>query len=583
MKHAHALFISLLMTALTTMGSYAQQGPDRIRINQIGYALQQEKVAAIITTGADSEVFVVLDAFTQKQVWQGKLTPAQASANSSLRVQIADFSQLQQPGRYHLVVEKDTSYPFAIGNGLLNDVAKASIKAFYFQRSAMALEQQYAGSWSRGAGHPDSAVIVHASAADNNRKAGTVIATPGGWYDAGDYNKYVVNSGITMGTMLSAWEDGSAYFKKQILNIPESGDSVPDLLNELVYNLRWMLSMQDAADGGVYHKCTNAGFDGMVMPGVTTLPRYVTQKSTAAALNLAAVAAQAARVLRPFATAFPQLADSCLTAARKAWQWASLHPQAFYIDKAINAAFDPDITTGEYGDRQLTDEWFWASCEMYITTLQRLFLDTAVKYLPDTFILPGWSMVYGLGYYSINRLRKLLPADATTLVTTIQQQLKQQADVYVQAMHRSAFRVVIGQQAHDFVWGSNAIAANQGVLLLNAWYITGNNNYLIAAAANADYLLGRNATGYCFVTGFGCRSPLHPHHRISAADDVEAPVPGLLTGGPNPGMQDGCHYPFTEPETAYTDDTKSFASNEIAINWNAPLVYLLNVLNSITR
>ncbi|WP_253810033.1 glycoside hydrolase family 9 protein, partial [Hydrotalea flava] len=97
--------------------------------------------------------------------------------------------------------------------------------------------------------------------------------------------------------------------------------------------------------------------------------------------------------------------------------------------------------------------------------------------------------------------------------------------------------------------------------------------------SNADYLLGRNATGYCYVTGFGSKSPMHPHHRPSIADGIGAPVPGLLVGGPNPGKQDGQEYPNTFPETAYTDNDKAYACNEIAINWNAPAVYLFNGLS----
>ena len=92
-------------------------------------------------------------------------------------------------------------------------------------------------------------------------------------------------------------------------------------------------------------------------------------------------------------------------------------------------------------------------------------------------------------------------------------------------------------------------------------------------------MLGRNATGYCFVTGTGTKSPVHPHHRISEGDAVNEPVPGLLVGGPNSGMQDRAFYTYKETETAYSDITESYASNEIAINWNAPMVYLINAIN----
>ena len=139
----------------------------------------------------------------------------------------------------------------------------------------------------------------------------------------------------------------------------------------------------------------------------------------------------------------------------------------------------------------------------------------------------------------------------------------------------------MGSRKSDFNWGSNSNAANQGILMINAWKLTGDIKYANAALTNLDYICGRNATGYHFVTGFGKRSPKHPHHRPSEADAVAEPVPGLMAGGPNPGMQDKCNYTFKEPETAYVDDYCSYASNEIAINWNAPLVYLANAIEAI--
>ena len=155
------------------------------------------------------------------------------------------------------------------------------------------------------------------------------------------------------------------------------------------------------------------------------------------------------------------------------------------------------------------------------------------------------------------------------------------ADSLLQNRESNAFHTVMGGSTRDFAWGSNAVAANQGILLLNAYRITGNKKYIDGAISNADYILGRNATGYCFLTGAGTFSTRDPHHRPSVADGIDDPVPGLLAGGPNPGKQDGCNYAFSEPETTYLDANCSYASNEIAINWNAPLVYLLNALEFI--
>src|SRR5690606_4601775 len=139
--------------------------------------------------------------------------------------------------------------------------------------------------------HPDTEVEVHASAASADRPAGTVISAPRGWYDAGDYNKYIVNSGISTWTLLAALEHFPTFWRQRDVNIPESGDAVPDLLDEARWNLLWMLDMQDPADGGVYHKLTTLRFGGMEMPERDTARRYVVQKTTAATLDFAAVMA----------------------------------------------------------------------------------------------------------------------------------------------------------------------------------------------------------------------------------------------------------------------------------------------------
>ena len=122
---------------------------------------------------------------------------------------------------------------------------------------------------------------------------------------------------------------------------------------------------------------------------------------------------------------------------------------------------------------------------------------------------------------------------------------------------------------------------NQGVSLMYAYLLTDKEVYLTNAFRNMDYILGRNATGFCYVTGLGAKSPKHPHHRLSASDDIEDPIPGFLVGGPNPGQQDGAFYPTASPDESYVDTEDSYASNEVAINWNASLVALASSLDAL--
>jgi len=307
------------------------------------------------------------------------------------------------------------------------------------------------------------------------------------------------------------------------------------------------------------------------------LPRYVVQKGTAATLDFAAVCAQSARIFLKFKKQLPGLSDSCLKAAAAAWQWAVKNPSIPYKQDELNKNFKPMITTGAYGDNHLEDEWFWAACELYATTNDEQYYKRVAEGVKALMTLPSWANVQMLGYYTLCRNEKSMNTHVQD-IPGIKKQLVAFANSLVADIDQNAFQTVMGQSRNDFVWGSNAVAANQGILMINAYLGTKDKKYIDYALTNLDYILGRNATGYCFVTGFGAKSTLHPHHRPSVADGIEAPVPGLLAGGPNPGMQDKCQYAFTEPETAYSDTDCSYASNEIAINWNAPLVYLVNAI-----
>lgn len=585
------MYYFLVFLFILSQHLIAQSSQDLIKINQAGYYPKGPKLAILTSAHQDDDYadknflgFFVLRANSSDTVYKNSLGALQASKNSSLKTRIADFTAFQQEGQFVIYIPGiGTSYPFQIKNEVNKEAAIASLKGFYYQRVSMPLEEAYAGKWHRPAGHPDTAVLVHPSAVSSKRPAGTIIASPGGWYDAGDYNKYIVNSGITMGTLFSAYEDFNTYFNTLNTNIPESKNAAPDIIDEAVYNLRWMLTMQDPKDGGVYHKCTNASFDGMVRPGVTKLPRYVVQKATGAALDFAAVMAQAARLLKNFESSYPRLADSCLEAATYAWQWAQKNPAIFYNQNSINEKFTPKITTGAYGDRSFKDEWFWAASELLVSTGKKIYYDSLSKRLGDSVSLPSWASVGMLGYYTLARSKNTLPSFAKAVLPQIEKRITELADALAATADSNAFRTVMGGSPKDFIWGSSSVAANQGIALINAYFITKNKRYIDGALTNLDYLLGRNATGYCFLTGIGSKRVMRPHHRPSISDGIEDPVPGLLSGGPNPGKQDKCHYDHSDPETAFSDTDCSYASNEIAINWNAPMVYLANAIEALQK
>ncbi len=565
-------------------GQVQQQVSENIRLNQVGFYPNATKLAVVVGENGGGK-FYVRSPDQQKVLFTGQLSESKPGEFSNRPTRVADFTGFTGQGRFVLDIPGvGQSYPFEIRPNVHREATAASIKGFYFQRASTGLPEAYAGKWARPLGHPDDKVLVHPSAATAQRPAGTMLSSPRGWYDAGDYNKYIVNSGITMGTLFSAYEDFPAYFKTLELNIPESGNKVPDLLDEALWNLRWMLTMQDPNDGGVYHKLTNANFDGMVMPKEATKPRYVVQKGTAATLDFAAVMAQASRVYKSYEREFPGLADSCLTAATKAWEWARKNPEVRYEQEALSQQHKPAITTGAYGDGEFSDEFIWAAAELYATTKQDSYY-TAVNMLPDKNMpLPGWPQVRLLGYYTLVRLGDSLTPVAKKDLPELKARLVAHADELMRGADTRSYRTVMGKTEQEYIWGSSSVAANQGIALIQAYQLTRDKKYIRAALSNLDYLLGRNATGYSFLTGFGSKPTMHPHHRPSIADGVVEPVPGLLSGGTNAraDKQDKCTtYTSAFADEMYSDDDCSYASNEIAINWNAPFVYLVGAMEAL--
>jgi endoglucanase len=228
---------------------FAQKPTDKIRVNQIGFYPSTEKIA--IVTDSLAKEFNLVDAKTNQVVYTGALKPKGVWEYSEEYSNEADFSKYKEVGTYYISVPNvGDSYPFQISNQANLTIGKASLGFLYFQRASTALPAQYAGKWARAAGHPDDAVVVHASAATATRPEGTKINGAKGWYDAGDYNKYIVNSGISTYTLMALYEQYPKFFDTLKLNIPENTNNIPDLLDEVRWNLDWMVTMQDE-DGGV--------------------------------------------------------------------------------------------------------------------------------------------------------------------------------------------------------------------------------------------------------------------------------------------------------------------------------------------
>jgi endoglucanase len=544
---------------------------ENIRLNQIGYYPDSRKTAVVVLAddkSAPSE-FLVVSLPGNQTVFRGKLSAElflwEDSGERGFR---ADFSALVAPGRYKLVIlgdvpYKSESYPFTVSGRAFKDVATASMRAFYFQRCSYALSRKHAGKWARGAGHPDTDVLFHPSS--GHWEGERTVSSPGGWYDAGDFGKYVVNSGITVGTLLAFYELFPDYFPDRSLDVPESGSGRPDILDEVKFNLDWMKTMQDV-DGGVFFKLTTLTFPGYVMPEDDKDRRFIIGKSTASSLDFAAAMAMAARVYAPFDSAY---AKNCAERALLAWEWAEKNPNAAFKNPI-------DVKTGEYRDADFDDEFAWAAAELFITTKEKRFAD----FLKDKELSytgePSWQNVRSMAALSLAAVKNDLEPQKRN---AIRKSITKAADRWLAEMDKHLYRI----PNTKFVWGSNSNFANMGVGMLYAHIISGDKKYLSGAAETADYLLGKNAVGISFVSAFGTAAMSNPHHRQSVAGKAGA-VPGFLAGGPNAGRQDSAHgviYKSTLPAKSYEDVHKSYASNEVAINWNAPAVFLFGAIDAL--
>jgi len=306
--------------------------------------------------------------------------------------------------------------------------------------------------------------------------------------------------------------------------------------------------------------------------------RYAIEKSLTATLDFAAVMAQASRVYAPFDSEFSK---RMLKASEVAYYWAKRHPKALYKQPS-------DVQTGNYthGEEDGKDEFAFAATELYRATKKAEYLKDLkqYKFRADG---PWWGDVNMLAIYHVAldsaEFGAKLGSDARKTLLFVAKELRNVGDT-------SAYRLPAFPSSWN--WGSNSAMANNGIVLLHAYYLTGDKSFLDGAQQCLDYLLGKNPMEISYVTGFGFRSPRFPHHRVSESDFVDDPVPGMLVGGPHLGKQDinldgtelwKCPNYATadKPALAYIDNRCSYATNEVAINWNAPLAYLAGALQAI--
>ncbi len=535
-------FTSLGLLAWCGFHLVAQESP-AIRLDTVGYPPDAPKRATIAAPG---QAFAIVRAADGTRVFEGTLSPPVANADTGEEVRTADFSKLTQPGVYRLNVAGVGQSPvFHVGADVYRQAFRTATRAMYLWRCGTAVRGEHDGqTFAHGPCHLEDAWLDVVNGRHEHK------AAAGGWHDAGDYNKYVVNAGVTVGVLFRAWEDFGPAIRSVSLDLPKSGGALPDFLAELKWEVDWLLTMQ-AEDGAVYHKLSTKNFGPFVLPELETTERYLTPVSSAATADFVAMLALAARHFRPYDATY---AERCLEAARKSHAYLREHP----------ANLNADLTgfrTGAYATRD-DDDRLWAAAELWETTGEAGVLEELESRLrtANARVAPDfdWGSVGNLG--ALTYLASARSGRDAALLTPLRENLLATADEIVRASLSHGYARPLGNR---YYWGCNGGVARQTVLLQAAFRASAKPAYRETALDALHHLFGRNLHGRSYVTGVGYRPPLHPHDRRSGGDEVEAPWPGYLVGGPNPKAMD------------WKDEQADYRSNEIAINWNAALIYAL--------
>jgi endoglucanase len=565
----------------------------QVRVNQLGYLPGRPKQATLICDAQDQIPFAIRDRH-EAVVYTGFSRPwsARPEPTSGLNVHVLDFTGLTMQGAaYRIEAADQSSHPFGVTNSVYSRLRADALDFFYVMRSGTPILDNVAPGFGRPAGHAgrppnrgDSTVPawigVDAQRLYPGWRCRGTFDVSGGWYDAGDYGKYVTSGGIAVWQLLSTLD---------LLRRSDSSRPIREfaelIRRECRWQLDWLMRMQvppgDALSGLAFHRVH--GTQWSPMPGWAhedPTERVLHRPSTAATLHLAAVAAKGARLFHAIDSAYTR---TLLRAARTAYRAARRHPHLIAPDD--HARFGG----GPYPDDQLDDDFYWAAVELWLTTDEEFYRQEVLSsalHVADVFDPAGFDFdqVTAVGQLDLALAGRHF-VDYGRVVDTLQ---------------RGADRLLVLQShqpwgqpyapAGGWHWGSNGRILNNLVVLAVAHLVSGGSHYADAVATGMDYLLGRNALGQSYITGYGTNYSCHQRARQFGHDIDPAfppPPPGALAGGansrPHPDFPHDPRLLGLPPQCCYLDEPTSEVTNDICIRWNAPLVWVATYLSMVNE
>ncbi len=540
----------------------------KVLLNQVGFTKDSVKKAVLDFKAADFQI----KNDKGESVYSGKVQHFGTDEISGEDVSVADFSELTKEGTYKLFSGDAESVTFAIGDNVYDKLMKDICKCFYFLRCGDALTKEYAGEYYHKPCHMTKATVYGEDV--------DPVDVTGGWHDAGDYGRYSTAGAVAVAHILY----GVRFYKNLLdvkFNIPEvkcDNGKLPDILAEVKVELDFLKKMQ-RENGSVWHKVTTFCHAPFLMPEDDKGELFLFPVSSMATADIAAVFALASSIYKDYDKAY---AETLLSDAKRAYNWLKENPEEKLFKNAEGS------NTGEYGEAEDISNRFWAAASLYEVTGEKDYYEDALTqkerleafdknatskgYQGDVFTCLGWAEVAGLGSLSV-----LLKNEDNALTDEIKKRFVGEADRLVANGKKNGFGLCM--EAKDFIWGSNMeLLKYLMILTVTDTEITSKEEYKNAVTAGIDYLLGCNSMDVSYVTGNGEKAFKNPHLRPTAVDDIEEPWPGLVSGGPNVGLQDerAKEVPAgSAPMKCYYDHVDCYSLNEITIYWNSPLVFVM--------
>lgn len=641
-----------------------EKGTKPFAVNQLGYLPDKEKIGILHSDEAiTAKDFYLMDAETDKSVLKGALSgiSSKADTSSGQYTASADFSSVLLPGKYYLSLDGKShdSCTFEIGKDVYEGVMTDAVNYFYQNRAGMGIDAEYITS--TGA-NENKLYLAHAKSdtfddkgyvqnqwiktyARNDsiiKESGIEHTASGGWYEAESHAKSVINGANAVWMLQNLYErnavKGEEYrFSEECAEIvtPENKDRIPNILNETKYELDFLMSMMipegteyelkqvpGAPDlgadtkkyaGMLYHQIQDSMYTGLAVHSwdyieckeYQGIQRVIKPPTTNATLAAAAVFAQASRLFKMYDEAY---ANKLLSCAETAYKAAKANP-------ALYPAYEAAVSSRTTGDSDVTDDFYWAACELYLTKEDPYYLDeleaaSNYAYRLDTILNGGenaqtpssfnWGSTGGYGSLSLVLHPEML---SEKNLRKLKDSIAEAADYYLKLEEKDVFSVPY--QGGDFAApigfpssedsnysgyenDSNGIITNNAIVLAYAYDQTSDAKYYQGAVTAMDYIFGRNPMDTSYVTGYGENSAVNPHHKFWA-HEVDSDFPyapsGVMVSGPNSRLNDqyvqgmGMKRGEVAAQCCYIDSIEAWSVNSCSLTLNASLAWMTGFLS----